>query len=354
MSDVMQMAMPDSKEEIMESDNANLVMTTGEQLAAARQAKNWTVQFVAEQLKLSHVQIVALEANNFDALPKMVIVRGFVRAYAKLLKINGDGLVASLPKDAEPVQLEASLRPALSTPFVDSRLSLQGQNDNNRRYIIGAITLLIIVGLFLLLQVTEFGKSFGVIFEKKNVPVEVVPEVKSIPVENVGVVTSNELPVTQTVEPSSVSQNIDASPMVASAVNEKTVPVMEVTPTTVEKTATPSIQTSDVKVANSIAANATANAGANTALKTAPISLPPATELFVLKFRQDSWVQVKTENGMILSSHLAKAGTEESFSVKQALNVKIGNAAGVDAVLRGEPLIISSDRGSNVANLVVK
>jgi cytoskeleton protein RodZ len=82
-------------------------------------------------------------------------------------------------------------------------------------------------------------------------------------------------------------------------------------------------------------------------------SLPKGAGLS-LKFRQNSWIQVKAENGTILSSHLAKAGTEESFELKQALSVKIGNAAGVDATLRGAAFPIIGERGSNVANLVVK
>jgi cytoskeleton protein RodZ len=85
-----------------------------------------------------------------------------------------------------------------------------------------------------------------------------------------------------------------------------------------------------------------------------PVTALAASESFVLKFRQDSWVQVKTEAGTILSSHLAKAGTEEAFSVKQVLYVKLGNAAGVDAILRGSPMTVTSERGNNVANLVVK
>ncbi|MFZ6817537.1 helix-turn-helix domain-containing protein [Undibacterium sp. Ji22W] len=335
MNDVMQTATPVLQEEKMVPENASFPTTTGGQLAASRQARNWTVQFVAEQLKLSQVQIVALESDNFDVLPKMVIVRGFVRAYAKLLKINGDGLVASLPRDTEPVQLEASLRPALSTPFIDSRLSLQGQHDNNRRYIIGAITLLIIVGLFLLLQATEFGKNFGVVFEKKDVPVAVLSTATPGLMESTA---ATELPVTQTAAQSSKVQGGETTTSVSDVASEKSVPTIEAVPVASERNKSASALVLDEKAAT----NAT------------PISLPPVAELFVLKFRQDSWIQVKTESGTILSSHLAKAGTEESFSVKQALNVKIGNAAGVDAILRGEPLSILSDRGNNVANLVVK
>lgn len=367
MSDVIQTATPDLQEEKMVSDQAGVAKTTGEQLTASRLAKNWTVQFVAEQLKLSQVQILALEADNFDALPKMVIVRGFVRAYAKLLKVDGDGLVAGLPRDTETVQLETSLRPALSTPFVDSRLSLQGQHDNNRRYLIGAATLLLIVGLFLLLQVTELGKGFGKILGPKDGASSEVSATAStvveVPVDNVSSAVST--------VPKADSTNTATDPVLgaAPALGEKEPTVTAATALASEKsisvpsnselkapiaTAANTVVPNSTNTGVSVAPNQAAGTAATAATKVAQISLPPAGELFVLKFKQDSWIQVKTESGTILSSHLAKAGSEESFSVKQALNVKIGNAAGVEAVLRGEPLPIASDRGNNVANLVVK
>ena len=53
--------------------------SAGSLLSRARHEKDWSVQQVADQLKLSLKQIVALESDQFEALPKMVIVRGFVR-----------------------------------------------------------------------------------------------------------------------------------------------------------------------------------------------------------------------------------------------------------------------------------
>lgn len=337
MSDVMQASVADPTEDNQELNRANEVsgiMTPGGQLSASRQNKKWTVQFVAEQLKLSQAQIVALESNNFEALPKMVIVRGFVRAYAKLLRIDSDNLVALLPQDAAPLQLESSLRPALSTPFVESRLSLLGQHDNNRRYIIGAVFLVVVVVTFLVLQATEFGQKFRTIFDKEDIAVA-EPVVLQTPQEN-------------------QVQNAASS---LSQVDISSSDVLTAVPVTKVEAAIPVASdagTSTVGDAIQPGVNLNSHSAVGNEIATAPTSVPPLTELFVLKFRQDSWIQVKTESGTVLSSHLAKAGTEESFSVKQSLYVKLGNAAGVDAVLRGTPMTVTSERGNNVANLVVK
>lgn len=49
-----------------------------------------------------------------------------------------------------------------------------------------------------------------------------------------------------------------------------------------------------------------------------------------------------------------QAGTEETIKVDQIIQVKIGNAAGVDGWLRGESLNIAPVGGSNVVNLSLK
>ncbi|MFX5756239.1 DUF4115 domain-containing protein [Acinetobacter baumannii] len=50
-------------------------------------------------------------------------------------------------------------------------------------------------------------------------------------------------------------------------------------------------------------------------------------------------------------SRLLKAGTTETFDVSDATTLIIGNAAGVDASLRGQPLDLTTPGGSNVARL---
>lgn len=331
MSDVLETEVMDSSKQSIAVDSTATLNSVGAQLAASRQSKNWTIPFVAEQLKLSQAQVTALESDNFAALPKMVIVRGFVRAYAKLLRIEADHLVAALPREAESTQLETAMRPALSTPFVESRLSLHGSHDNNRRYIIGVVVLIVIIGVFLILQSTEFGKNIRSAFEQKE-NAAVTQALDSSPV-------LDELVVAQ---PSQVLHTVPNS--VAASV--ASVEVNAVAASTVDTAGTASVATAAIAE--------TIDSSKPAASLAVPVTAPSPSDSFVLKFRQDSWVQVKTEAGTILSSHLAKAGTEEAFSAKQVLYVKLGNAAGVDAILRGSPISVTSERGNNVANLVVK
>src|SRR5258708_3786003 len=101
----------------------------GAVLAAERQARGWSVEYVASHLKLATRQIHALEEDRYGALPSPVVIRGFIRIYAKMLGIDSTALVAALPVDTAP--LDAQIRPSrtLSTPFSESSLPLRGQHE---------------------------------------------------------------------------------------------------------------------------------------------------------------------------------------------------------------------------------
>jgi cytoskeleton protein RodZ len=83
--------------------------SVGRLLADAREAAGLTVAEVAQSLKFSPRQIQMLEADDYAALPGNTIVRGFVRSYARLLKLDIDSLlqvleasIPSAPMDVRP------------------------------------------------------------------------------------------------------------------------------------------------------------------------------------------------------------------------------------------------------------
>jgi len=68
----------------------------GARLREARVAANLTIEEVAHSLKFSPRQIERLEADDYAALPGGTILRGFVRNYARLLKLDADALLHEL------------------------------------------------------------------------------------------------------------------------------------------------------------------------------------------------------------------------------------------------------------------
>ena len=90
----------------------------GAELAVERELQLMTIEQVATQLNLAPRQIVALEEDNFAALPGMASVRGFIRSYAKLLKLEPEPLLAKITLESVAVvQSPLSTRRAVPTPF---------------------------------------------------------------------------------------------------------------------------------------------------------------------------------------------------------------------------------------------
>jgi len=83
--------------------------TVAEQLLQAREAQGLTIQQVAEVTKIRSDHLRALEEGNFNAFSAPVYIRGFVRTYATLLKLDIARLMASL--DGELGQTEKFREP---------------------------------------------------------------------------------------------------------------------------------------------------------------------------------------------------------------------------------------------------
>jgi cytoskeleton protein RodZ len=73
--------------------------TVAEQLRQAREAKHLTIQQVVEIMKIRADHLRALEEGNFDVFSAPVYIRGFVRGYSRLLKLDEPQIMAAL--DAE-------------------------------------------------------------------------------------------------------------------------------------------------------------------------------------------------------------------------------------------------------------
>lgn len=70
--------------------------TPGQRLKAQREAQKLSIDDVADVLRFSRRQIELLEADRYDELPGATVVRGFVRRYAKHLKLDAEPLLAEL------------------------------------------------------------------------------------------------------------------------------------------------------------------------------------------------------------------------------------------------------------------
>ena len=70
--------------------------TVAEQLHQAREAQNLTIDDVADYTKIRIDHVRALDEGNYDVFSAPIYIRGFVRAYAGMLKLDPQPLIAQL------------------------------------------------------------------------------------------------------------------------------------------------------------------------------------------------------------------------------------------------------------------
>jgi cytoskeleton protein RodZ len=323
----------------------------GAVLAGERQARGWSVEYVASHLKLAIRQIHALEEDRYEALPSPVVIRGFIRIYAKMLGIDSTALVAGLP--ATPAPVDAQIRPSrtLSTPFSESSLPLRGQHEAPLGRIVWIVLgVLVIVAVLAALKYGNWGEiKNSSLLQRLHIgsttsdstapkPEAAAPDADSAdPATRPAVVADNESTVPSEVvaEPSEPAVSAAAPAPVAAAV----VPVTPTAP----------VASAPAPAAAAAPANAVVTPAPATPLIAANLANP-----LQLTINQDSWIEIRRADKSIVVSRIMKAGTTEAFDVNEPMSLIVGNAAGVDATLRGKALALASTTSNNVARLDLK
>ncbi|HEY8027031.1 MAG TPA: RodZ domain-containing protein [Burkholderiaceae bacterium] len=360
----------------------------GEQLSAEREAKGWTVEYVAGQLNLATRQIQALESDNYAALPGMASVRGFVRAYAKLLRIDANPLVALIAAEQITPNLPLEPRPNVkAAPFSESRLSGGSQRNSPIKGILIAIVFVLLA--LAIIGVEHFGgwptlsESLSSQFKElssasatsgstpagenheladdSNVAAKPIQDTAESPPKDASApisapLASAEAPVKS---PGSAAQSGTGAGATVPAQPAK--PVSADVPHNFPASAppgvtsgAPSTTTTPVVVAAPVLAPAKAKPEPVAPAKPElPRQASPGKKKLQLTARENSWVEVREGNNVVLS-RLLKAGESESLDVAGGAFLVIGNAAGVDVSFAGQPLPSKTDPKSNVGRLSLK
>lgn len=306
-------------------------VAVGESLRSAREAQGMSVPEVASSLKLNPRQIEALESGRFDLLPGLAFTRGFLRNYARLLRLDPAPLLQGLESPEHAVVVE--LAPA--------------SNAHG-----------------------DMPRSGGARFRRSVLP-GVLAALGLLAVVVVGWYYDNQRrkPVDDLVAglPSAANAPQDSAPAPASAPLSAQAPA-PVAPAESLAPAAPSSAT-----ANAPAAAAPAPVGAgvsvvptpvvldssSTPAKAAPPSLTEApatpaaagTERLVFEFEKDAWVEVKDKDGKILFSQMGKAGSTRELDGKPPFNLVVGNASFVKLQRNGKPVDLVGATKLTVARL---
>lgn len=132
----------------------------GAMLRMAREARGTTIAEVSAALKMSSRQIEAIEGEDFSRLSGATFIRGFIRNYARLLKIDAAPVLAALAEQTTLPQAE------LTAP-VDAGVKMPTSSARQGKSLAGA-TMLALAALGLALALYYDVVDFGSILKRRE------------------------------------------------------------------------------------------------------------------------------------------------------------------------------------------
>ncbi len=302
----------------------------GAQLKAQREALGWPVEQVADQLKLAPRQVIALEEGDMAALPNVAVVRGFVRAYAKVVRLDAAPLVAMIEVHPAPAQDPAApVRREISATFSESRFPSMTQRSSNQAtvWIAGAVVVVVAAafGAYKLGYVPAGLLSAHA--EKETAHAEVGP-----------------------VETTLIKPGQDLTP-----VQSPSVPLISVPPPPGNDTQTGAPAAAVASAPAAALPPAAAPAAAVTPGATPPVAAAAVgANALVLKVEQDSWVEIRRPGSTPLISRMVKAGSTETFDITGPATLVVGKPGVVQATLRGAKLDLPTVAGGTISRVSIK
>lgn len=128
--------------------------TVGQILKETREAKFYTLEDVEKHTKIRKEMLKALEEDNFDKLPPLTFIQGFVKNYGKFLGIDSVNLMAILRRDFEAKKHPPVILESFSKPLTNRRIFITPSR------LIGIVVAVIIIGFFSYLWV-EYRQFVG-------------------------------------------------------------------------------------------------------------------------------------------------------------------------------------------------
>jgi len=240
------------------------------------------------------------------------VARGFIRSYAKCLKIDAAPLLAMV-KSEQISNIDAiPLRRALPVKFSSGRFpSMGGGNGILSKWNLGVIFLIMLLLSALLAQRMGW-----------------LPNLSKMTITS----SINRDPLISENTSASSENEIAASPTDADSANAALPSIVPQTSTLPSK----EVLTVPYKVIPE-----TSNAVAE-------------KNQLVLTAREDSWIEIKRADKSIAFSRILKSGQIERFELNQPVLLTIGNVAGVDVTLRGEIFNAKAGVNGNVAKINLK
>lgn len=276
-------------------------VTAGDLLKQGREAAGLTREVVAERLNLLLIQVVALEQNDFKRFPGETFVKGHLRSYARLLKLDCDqilqaycGTANTLAPQPVPAEQAFHWRP----------VRLTKQATQWRRYSGLAAALAVIVAMWAWQEHRDRSQ---------------VLSLTAATSDSVGGIDS--------------ALNSDAESALMDSVQ-----LLPIAPT-------PSVasNTSDIVAQPSNASGMT----------TVQAAVANDADKLSLRFSADCWIEIKDRDNRVLVATLKHADEQLQIEGRGPFRVLLGYAPGVVMAYNGAPVKVDVAEGSRSTRLIV-
>jgi cytoskeleton protein RodZ len=299
----------------------------GSRLRAAREAKGLDVATCGHALRLPINVLKQLESNEFTGIDYQVYLGGYIRKYGRYLEID----------NAEIEEAVARLKPAQPPLVATGGIS-------HSRYLLdryATAATYVILTLVIAVPTVWLGMRGTLTHDMSHLaPLDATPVAQQ----------DAPPPVTPAASSSVAEKVADTSTPVSQTTNVASATAPAPTSSTPAHPSEQPLLASMVPVPN---LDSDANATPSSGTDTNPSTVGSGSHSLTLNLPNSSWVEVIGKDGSRLEYGLLPAGTVKTYRSDQPFEVRIGNAAGAQVNLDGQPVTLDPYRHSNVAHFRV-
>lgn len=339
--------------------------SVGALLRQSRELKGLSTADVATHLRLKVSQIEQIEAEQWDPAVSATFMRGYLRAYARLLKLSETEILQNF--ELQTAYLRNQAKPMHSF----SRKNRLDAVDN--RFMLATYLLVVLmIGLFLVWfwqthwldsQPVSVVPEYRVSGEPATMPdnssqgdvASARPAATELTTSAAAVTSAAEITTSTADEPVVVKTDTPTDAPVAGSVVNRQSEATEVVPVNTTPSAdqtTSTLTTAEPVTAESVTTEPQLTNNASTALSTEQAVVGSTAQL-QLTFSAECWVTVQDATGARLAYGIKSAGQSLLITGQLPFSVTLGNAAAATLQLNQTAVDLSGYKAGQVARLTL-
>jgi len=319
----------------------------GERLQAARIQQGLSLDDVADRMHLSLSILKAIEDNNFEEITAPIFVKGYLRAYARIVSLNEDEMILQYldfySEEDPPISSTSNILPELSVG--DARIKW------TTYLVILVIGVLLVAWWWNREQNSEVPISLDSqsTEQRSSADAEVIDsEIEAVSEDATATITADEIESSQveTAEPAAIETAEPAA--IEPAEPDESVAIE---PAEISEPPAPE----PVAVEAGILESEGGSMETTPAVPVEPVRLAPSgSDKLKITVSADTWTDVKDTNNYQLVYDLLRAGESVELLGEAPFSVFLGNGNGVEIRFNNEAVDISRRiRDDNTARLKI-